>query len=371
MSDDDLHEHDEHVEPGTIGVGMGGSCPVCRAPVDLGQEFCLECGSPIRFTPRQRRQPRPGARPATGAAPPPPRKSGFPWVPFLVVLALVGAGVAFALVEGGKDNTSSKGKDNGTEAALPTITNETPETTSSTETTTLQDCDPGQPLGGTQPAVTDDSALDPGTDGEQIPSLSTDGSDTSDPADDFASSDIPSIEPTETDSSVTVDQNGNLCASQDGTSPGGTDTGGTDTSGTDTGGTDTGGTNGSGTPVDTTNTDTDTSGSGSTASGDWPSGKQGWTVIVAGYPTEERATQRAADVQEDGFDDSGVLFSTDFLSLCPGIHVVFSGVFDAKGQADKRLDALAAKPDYAGMYVREIKTSGTRPSGCTQVRTQN
>ena len=54
MTNDDLHEDDEFVEPGTIGVGMGGSCPVCRAPVDLGQEFCLECGSPIRFTPRQR-----------------------------------------------------------------------------------------------------------------------------------------------------------------------------------------------------------------------------------------------------------------------------------------------------------------------------
>ncbi len=361
MNDDELHEDDDLVEPGTIGVGMGGSCPVCRAPVDLGQEFCLECGSPIRFTPRQRRQPRPGSRPMTTAPAAPPRKSGFPWVPFLVILALVGAGVAFALVEGGKENTGSKGKDNGTEAALPTITNDTaPETTSSTETTTLQDCDPGQPLGGTEPAVIDDAALDPGTSGEEIPSLSPDGSDTSDPADDFASSDIPSIEPSGSDSTVTVDQNGNLCASQgssggEGT-PVDTSTDPVDTSGTDTTATSTG---------------TDTTTTGATASGDWPAGKEGWTVIVAGYPTEERATQRAADVQEDGFSDSGVLFSTDFLSLCPGIHVVFSGVFDTEGQANDRLDDLAAKPDYAGMYVREIKTSGARPSGCTQVRTQN
>ena len=361
MNDDDLHEDDEHVEPGTIGVGMGGSCPVCRAPVDLGQEFCLECGSPIRFTPRQRRQPRPGSRPAAGAAPAPPRKSGFPWVPFLVVLALVGAGVAFALVEGGKENTGSKGKDGGTEPALPTITNSTPETTSSTETITLQDCDPGQPLGGTQPAVADDSALDSTTD-EQIPSLSTDGSATTDPADDFASSDIPSIEPTESDSNVTVDQNGFLCDDQGTTSPNApVDPTGTDTSGTDT----------TGTGTDTTSTATTPATTGATASGDWPTGKEGWTVIVAGYPTEERATQRAADVQEDGFDGSGVLFSTDFLSLCPGIHVVFSGVFDTEGQAERRLDELAAKPDYAGMYVREIKTTVARPSGCTQVRTQN
>lgn len=357
---DDLHEDDEFVEPGTIGVGMGGSCPVCRAPVDLGQEFCLECGSPIRFTPRQRRQPRPGSRPAAPAAGPPPRKSGFPWVPFLVVLALVGAGIAFALVEGGAESTGSKGKDGGTEPALPTITNETPETTSSTETTTLQDCDPSQPLSGTEPAVVDDSSLDPSTDGEQIPSLSPDGSDSADPTDDFTGSDVPSIEPTDADSTVTVDQNGNLCASQDTSADGstppvdgstdGSGTPGTDTSGTDTAGTDT---------------------SGSTASGDWPAGKDGWTVIVAGYPTAERATQRAVDVQEDGFDDSGVLFSTDFQSLCPGFHVVFSGVFDTQGEAQKRLDELAANPDYANMYVREIKASGSRPSSCTQVQTQN
>ncbi len=366
MIDDDLHEDDEQTEPGTIGVGMGGSCPVCRAPVDLGQEFCLECGSPIRFTPRQRRQARPGARPAAGAAPPPPpRKSGFPWVPFLVVLALVGAGSAFALIEGGKEPSGSKGDRNGTEPALPTITNDTPETTSSTETTTLQDCDPGQPLGGAQPAVIDESALDPGSSpGEEIPSLSPNGDDTTDPSDGFGE-EVPSIEPTEGDSQVTVDQNGNLCPAED---PSTTDApiDPTDTSATDP----TADPTSTGTDTSTTG-GTDTTPTGATASGDWPAGKEGWTVIVAGYPTEERATQRSADVQEDGFDDSGVLFSTDFKSLCPGIHVVFSGVFDTEGQAKGRLDELAAKPDYAGMYVREIKTSGARPSGCTQVRTQN
>lgn len=345
-----MHEDDEFVEPGTIGVGMGGSCPVCRAPVDLGQEFCLECGSPIRFTPRQRRQARPGSRPAGPASGPPPRKSGFPWVPFLVVLALVGAAIALALVGGGKESTGSPSKDSGVEAALPTITNETPTTTSSTETTTLQDCDPGQPLGDTQPAIVDDPSLDSSTDGEQIPSLSPDGSDSAEPTDDFASSDIPSIEPTGADSTVTVDQDGNVCDEQGGS------------------------TDGAAPPIDsptdvadTSGTDTNTTG----ATGDWPSGKEGWTVIVAGYPTEERATQRSVDVQEDGFEDSGVLFSTDFLSLCPGIHVVFSGVFDTEAQAKARIDKLSAKPDYAGMYVREIKTSGSRPSGCTQVQSQN
>ncbi len=274
-------------------------------------------------------------------------------MPFLVVLALVGAVIAFALVDRGKEDSSAKDKDSGTEPALPTITNSTPETeTSSTETTTLQDCDPAQPLGDTQPAIVDDPSLDPSTDGEQIPSLSPDGSDASDPSEDFGGSDIPSIEPTETDATVTVDQNGNLCPVQDGSTDGSAPPIDSPTDGSDT--------------TDTSAPGTDPTNTGST--GDWPAGKDGWTVIVAGYPTAERATQRSVDVQEDGFDDSGVLFSTDFQSLCPGFHVVFSGVFDSEAQAKGRLDELAANPDYANMYVREVKRSGTRPSSCTQVR---
>ncbi|MCW2926210.1 MAG: hypothetical protein JWM86_178, partial [Thermoleophilia bacterium] len=95
-------------EPTSIGVGMGGSCPNCRAPVDLGQEFCLECGAPIRFSPRTRRpQRRPGGAVTTTTSTPPPGASGFPWIPFLVVLALIGGGLVLALV-GGDDGAKSK-----------------------------------------------------------------------------------------------------------------------------------------------------------------------------------------------------------------------------------------------------------------------
>lgn len=349
MNDGDLH-HDEGGEPGTIGVGMGGSCPTCRAPVDLGQEFCLECGSPIRFTPRQKRPASGAARPAAAvpATPSKKRGSGFPWLPFLVVLALVGGGVAFALVD--DDAATSKDPATSTEDPLPTITSETqPDSTSSTSTTTLEDCDPTRPLDGTQPAVVDPGA-DPnalGGTGEQIPALGSDGT-TGDMSSGF-DQDVPSIEPTESsDAAVTVDQNGNLCPSSGST--GGTTAPPVDPS-TQPGGTTTDGTN---------NT--------TSSSGDWPAGKEGWTVIVAGYPTQERAAQRAADVQEDGYDDAGVLFSTDFASLCPGIYVVFSGVFDTDDEAGERLADLSAKPDYAGMYVREVRTSGSRPSGCTAVQ---
>jgi hypothetical protein len=61
-----------------------------------------------------------------------------------------------------------------------------------------------------------------------------------------------------------------------------------------------------------------------------------------------------------------VLLSTEFPSLCPGFYVVYSGVFDKRAQADARLTELSAKPDYAGMYVREVRSTGTPPSSCTK-----
>lgn len=371
MSDEDRFDgHD--AEPGTIGVGMGGSCPACRAPVDLGQEFCLECGSPIRFTPRQRQKQRTRTIASSAPVAPPRRKgSGFPWLPLVVLLLLGGGGLAFALVDGEGGDASGDSARQETESALPEITNSIPETTSSTVTTTLQDCDPSQPLDGTQPAVVDAGTATDTTAGsefdEQIPELGpADESDTGVSGFDDVGEDVPSIEPLdplEPGSTVTVDQDGALCSAGGST---GTDGAappiGGDATTPDDGSTGTGGgTSGAGTG--------DTS---STSSGDWPAGREGWTVIVAGYGAETpdpeaRAQQRAADVQEDGFD-AGVLFSSDFTSLCPGIHVVFSGVFDARAAAREHMTELAATGNYAGMYDREIRTSGEPAQGCQQVR---
>lgn len=361
MSDEDRFDDGDEVEPGTIGVGMGGSCPTCRAPVDLGQEFCLECGSPIRFTPRQRQRSRPvGA----GAPSVPPRRkgSGFPWLPLIVLLLLAGGVLAFAVVGGDGTAPSGESTPQETESALPEITNSVPETTSSTETTTLQDCDPAQPLDGTQPAVVDDgTATSTGSEfDEQIPELGpADPTDTGGSGFDDVGEDVPSIEPLQPDSTISVDQNGALC-SEDPTS--GTVDGTAPPIGA-----------GPSVPDDgSAGTPTDFGAPTATSSGDWPAGREGWTVIVAGYGPETpnpeaRAQQRAADVQEDGFD-SGVLFSSDFTSLCPGIHVVFSGVFDTRQEARNHMAELAATGNYAGMYDREIRTSGEPAQGCQQVR---
>lgn len=356
MSQGGLPGDGELDEP-AIGVGMGGSCPECRAPVDLGQEFCLECGSPIRYSAKQRRR----ARGATGAVPAlnaggavrsgdrPPNK-GFPWIPFLVVLALVIGGAAFALVDGGDDSSKSdpSSPKSTTKSALPSISTGAP-TEATAQTTTLQDCDPAQPLGTsgtgspTEPTSTDGS--------ETIPELTPNDS-LGDGATARLSTDGLSPDAGVSGGTSTVDQNGSPCPASgtDTTSP-------TDTSPT----TPTSPTASTATSPTASTSTSPTAPTGSSSSTTWPSGKTGWTVIVFGYGDQSRANQAAADLQAKSIE-SGVLFSTDFASLCPGIWVVFSGVFDTRAQADARQQELIGK-GYAGMYSRKVATTGSA-SGC-------
>lgn len=356
-----------------IGVGMGGSCPSCRAPVDLGQEFCLECGAAIRFSSRQKRtNSGGGTRPAAGAAATGGRK-GFPWLPFVILLVLLSAGTALFIVDGDDGGTKSRDR-NGTttEPPLPSITNSTPETSSQAETTTVDDCSSVDPLAGTQPtqpnstadaagaAGTDPGAL--GSTGETIPELSPSPGmlGDNDPAADPFADDVPDTQADDAGrTTATVDRNGNPCSGSSDTAP--TDT--TATSPLDTSGrVGTGDTTTS--PSDTTTTSptspttTPTDSTSSTTS--WPD-KDGWTVVVFGFPEQSRANDRAADLQADGFE-SGVLFSTDYGSLCPGFYVVFSGVFGTKTQAENQEKRLRGK--YQGMYVRKITREGT-PKGCS------
>lgn len=347
-----------------IGVGMGGSCPNCRAPVDLGQEFCLECGAPIRFSRKQKSR-RTDA--GTGAvAPGTPRGTvivpahrGFPWVPFLIVLVLVIGGLVFALVSSGGESPSSKAttRDN----SLSAITNERPDT-SDTKTTTVADCnvdgtsndggialpsDAGQNASGV-PQLSDPT--DPLPDPNAIPQLGPDGTTGSSGV--GAGTALPSDGEQDGDT-VTVDQNGNLCPT--------TDAG--DTSGdpyippttTDQGGT--------ATPPSTTTTDpvnTPTTPTSNATS--WPAGKSGFTAIVKGLKksegyTRQDANQQAAQLQADGLE-GGVLDSDEYASLCPGFWVVFSGVFTTNAQAEARIPELS-QAGYRGAYARPINQTGS------------
>ncbi|MBC7460501.1 MAG: SPOR domain-containing protein [Thermoleophilia bacterium] len=356
----------------SIGVGMGGSCPNCRAPVDLGQEFCLECGAAIRFTGRQRKaqQPAGGTSERPVAAAPAPRNR-FPWVPFAIVLILVVAGVAFALLGGDGSGSKSKGPD-ATSAALPSITNSTTTTTSATQTSTLENCNPDRPLGGTQPAVNPN--LNPSSDPGAFQQTEAGSADT--PA---ASGQFPKVDgqdsgvtdATGTDTTrpatadaatITVDENGAICPATD-TNNGSTGTPAPDAT-TDPANpaatTPTPATQ----PATTTPTATTPAPTPAAGADDWPAGKNGWTVIVAGYKDDEqKARTLAADLKQNGFE-SGVLESSSYPSLCPGFWVTFSGYYPNKPEAEAHQERLSAK-SYQNTYTREVRRTGAAASGCS------
>ncbi|MCW2950338.1 MAG: hypothetical protein JWN41_1351, partial [Thermoleophilia bacterium] len=287
-------------------------------------------------------------------------RNHFPWVPFIIVLALVVTGIAFAFAGGGESDDSSTKSTDETHAALPSITNSTTPPESSSQTVTLDGCSTDRPLNGTQPAVTpatgspaaadtvgttgnDAGAFqqtDVGT-GDQVPSIGGANDPVSRPD---GVNDTPSSSP----EAVTVDQNGDICTDADiaaANSGNATSTSATDSTTT------------TGTAASTTSTT-------SSASGDWPAGKDGWTVIVAGYVgDEQKARQRAGELTQAGFD-AGVLDSSDFSSLCPGIWVTFSGVFTTESQAESHKRELSAK-SFQSTYAREIKRTGGSAEGCS------
>ena len=100
------------------------------------------------------------------------------------------------------------------------------------------------------------------------------------------------------------------------------------------------------TPEPTTTPD-----SGGSATADWPSGKSGWTVVLASDPSESEAQDAADTFAGDGISGVGVLHSDDFSSLKAGYWVVFSGQYDTQSAASDALDGVDAKD----AYIRRIE----------------
>jgi hypothetical protein len=86
----------------------------------------------------------------------------------------------------------------------------------------------------------------------------------------------------------------------------------------------------------------------STGGGDakWPSGKSGWTVVLASDTSESDARDKAKDFAADGISGVGVLDSDDFSSLKGGYWVVFAGRYDSQSEASDALDGIDAKDAY-------------------------
>jgi hypothetical protein len=143
------------------------------------------------------------------------------------------------------------------------------------------------------------------------------------------------------------------------TSPGTTDTVGvitqpptvtinppTTTLGTTTFGTTTFGTT-------TTTTGTTTIASGTVT---WPSGKDGYTIVLKSVPTSQGRSQADAAAQRainHGLTQVGVLNSSNYSSLNPGYWVTFTGIYDTQSQATAALPNARSK-GFPTAYIRRV-----------------
>ena len=320
---------------------MGGSCPECRAPVDLGQEFCLECGSAIRLKPDK-----PKRRIQQSAAPMlVPARRGFPWIPFLVVLALILGGTVLAVLTNNpkphhKARTSSTGVSTldttPTTAAAATITGCTTSssTTPTTPTTSSVDSATGTTTPSSSSAAPEITPTTAAATGGATAATSTTAT--------AITPEIPSTS-SSTTSTVYVDASGNPCPT---TTPQTTTTPSTSTGAT--------------TPTGSTSTP-------GTLSQTWPVGQSGWTVVLFSLSQmdydRQYANERAAEAQADGIA-AGVLDTNGFAGMCPDLWYVFHGTYASQGEAQtEQSRVITGTSTYQGAFVRQISTTGT-PASC-------
>jgi hypothetical protein len=108
------------------------------------------------------------------------------------------------------------------------------------------------------------------------------------------------------------------------------------------------------TPEPTTTPEATTTPESTPSGGDiasWPSGKSGWTVVLASKTSESEANAAAEGFGSDGIADVGVLHSNDFSSLKSGFWVVFSGQYDSQSEASDALDGIDARDAYIRRIV--------------------
>jgi len=89
----------------------------------------------------------------------------------------------------------------------------------------------------------------------------------------------------------------------------------------------------------------------------WPAGQNGYTVVLESIPSGSNgralALDRARAASKAGLPQVGVLDSSRYSSLHPGYSVVFSGIYNSRGQADQALLSVNAK-GFSAAYVRQI-----------------
>jgi hypothetical protein len=87
----------------------------------------------------------------------------------------------------------------------------------------------------------------------------------------------------------------------------------------------------------------------------WPAATDGFTVVLASVPSGVRApaTERAKEASEAGLREVGVLSSSEYSSLHPGYLVVFSGIYESRGEAEAAIENARAK-GYNDAYAAQV-----------------
>jgi hypothetical protein len=92
------------------------------------------------------------------------------------------------------------------------------------------------------------------------------------------------------------------------------------------------------------------------AVGSWPSGRNGWTIVLVSYPKTNggaAAAQTAQRALRAGLPDVGILDSSAYASLQPGYLVVFTGEYGTQDAAATAV-STARQAGFAGAYVRQV-----------------
>ena len=98
---------------------------------------------------------------------------------------------------------------------------------------------------------------------------------------------------------------------------------------------------------------------------DWPSGEEGFTIELATLPSDstDGATVELTktDLASKGAPEVGALESDEFISLPAGNYVFYTGVYDARADAEKALKDLSA--DFPDAQVIEISSTAKASGG--------
>jgi hypothetical protein len=94
--------------------------------------------------------------------------------------------------------------------------------------------------------------------------------------------------------------------------------------------------------VPTSSTLPSPTGAGPAGISEWPSGENGWTVVLASLPQtggRKVVLARARQAHARGLPQVGVLDSSRYASLHPGYWLVFTGVYSTEAEATSTLEA--------------------------------